>query len=204
MSGVLTPELKITAQIMGSGPRGEKGEQGSQGPIGITGEQGTQGLKGDVGDIGPKGDMGAQGPQGIQGIKGDQGDTGPQGQQGEIGPQGLQGIQGIQGDVGPQGIQGVKGEKGDPLAVTQTPLTLPTSGWAGTTPPYTQSVTVTGITNAKTMNFFPVYSATLATAISQQDAYNEISDIAVTDNTVTFKCFYSKPLVDLPILIKWV
>lgn len=201
MSGILKPELKITAQIMDSGPRGEKGEQGDQGPIGLTGPQGVQG---EQGEVGPKGDVGAQGPQGIQGIKGDVGNIGPQGIQGEIGSQGPQGIQGVQGPQGEQGPQGIQGLTGPPLAITKQPVMLVTASWVGTEPPYTQSVTVAGVNDQKSVNYYPVFSKVFATALLQDNDFNEITTIVVGDNVITFKCFYSKPVVDIPIMIEWV
>ena len=54
--------IEITAQVVGSGPRGEVGPQGPQGPQGLQGETGEQGLQGE---------QGIQGLQGEQGIQGD-------------------------------------------------------------------------------------------------------------------------------------
>ncbi len=56
--------IEITAQVVGSGPRGEVGPQG---PQGLQGEQGIQGLQGE------------QGIQGLQGEQGPKGDTGNDG-----------------------------------------------------------------------------------------------------------------------------
>lgn len=84
-------KTEITAQIVGTGPRGEKGEQGIQGPAG------------------EKGDPGLQGPQGLPGENGAQGEPGLQGPQGEQGLQGIQGPQGIKGDKGDDGYTPVKG-----------------------------------------------------------------------------------------------
>lgn len=89
--------IEITAQVVGSGPRGEIGPQGPQGL------QGEQGLKGD------KGDKGEQGIQGIQGVKGDKGDKGDTGEQGVQGIQGVQGEQGPKGDTGNDGYTPIKG-----------------------------------------------------------------------------------------------
>lgn len=75
-------KTEITAQIVGTGPRGEKGDPGIQGLPGENGAQGEPGLQGQQGEQGIKGDKGDQGLQGIQGpqgIKGDKGDTGDDG-----------------------------------------------------------------------------------------------------------------------------
>ncbi|MEL7659633.1 collagen-like protein [Acetobacterium wieringae] len=79
MSAALKPELKITAQITGIGPRGPKGEQGEPGytPIkDIDYFDGAQGEKGETGLTGPKGDPGIQGPQGVPGPAGQDGADG--------------------------------------------------------------------------------------------------------------------------------
>lgn len=112
MSAALKPELKITAQITGVGPRGPRGEQGEPGytPIkDIDYFDGAQGEKGETGLTGPKGDPGIQGIQGPPGEKGEQGIQGIQGEQGIKGDKGDQGLQGIQG---PQGIKGDTGDDG--------------------------------------------------------------------------------------------
>lgn len=156
MSAALKPELKITAQIIGSGPPGKNGEPGHA-PI-----------------------------KGVDYFDGEKGDPG------------YTPVKGV------DYFDGLKGDKGDPLAVTKNPSTLLVSGWVGTEPPYIQSVAAPGVMPGKSVNYYPVFSETFATALLQDDAFNEVTTIVVTPDIITFKCFYSKPLIDIPLMIEWV
>lgn len=82
---------------------GPTGPQGIQGLQGITG---AQGIQGSTGIQGPTGIQGQAGSQGSQGVTGPQGYIGPTGPQGYVGPTGLQGVIGV---TGPQGVQGPQG-----------------------------------------------------------------------------------------------
>ena len=79
-----------------------------------------------------------------------------------------------------------------------------TTTWSGSSAPYTQAVTVTGIDadDNNHTHITPVYSTTNATAILQKTAWNCISKAIVTDNTVTFTCFEDKPVTAIPIVIE--
>jgi hypothetical protein len=119
-----------------------EGGGGTPGPKGDKGDQGIQGPKGD------KGDTGDQGIQGIQGLKGDAGLDGLDGQDGIQGPKGDQGIQGIQGPKGDKGDPGLDGA-GASVSVQEEGVTV---GVPATSLNFVgDSVTVTGLTGAKTI-----------------------------------------------------
>jgi hypothetical protein len=77
-----------------------------------------------------------------------------------------------------------------------------TTTWEGTSPPYTQDVTVSGITASDVPFIFPVYSTTNATAILEKEAWNVIGGATTSANTITFTCFEEKPVTAIPIQIR--
>lgn len=65
--------------------------------------------------------------------------------------------------------------------------TLSTSGWTGTSAPYTQTVTVTGILASAPPPVIDVeLSATWSTALSEEEAWGLIKKITYADNSLTF------------------
>lgn len=80
--------------------------------------------------------------------------------------------------------------------------TLTAEGWSGTTAPYTQTASVTGIAEGDQPQIGPVYSATLATALLQQEAWNMVSKAVTAANSITFTCFTDKPATAIPVQIK--
>lgn len=82
-----------------------------------------------------------------------------------------------------------------------TSVTISTA-WAGTVAPYTQDVTVTGMTADDEPHIMPVYSETLATAQAQEDAYSMISKAVSGTNKITFTCHFTKPTTAIPIEVE--
>ena len=82
-----------------------------------------------------------------------------------------------------------------------TSLTI-TATWTGTSAPYTQDVTVTGMTANDEPHIMPVYSTTLATAQAQEIAYGMISKAVSGTNKITFTCNFSKPTTAIPIEVE--
>lgn len=76
--------------------------------------------------------------------------------------------------------------------------------WIGTEAPYTQEVSVTGITANHNPIISPVYSATNATAILEKTAWNLIGKAVTGAGIITFTCFEEKPVTAIPIQIKGV
>lgn len=121
------------------------------------------------------------------------------------GEQGIQGIQGIQGTAGTNGTNGVgvpTGGTTDQALVktsatdyatgwadisTERTATLATGSWSGASAPYSQAVTITGVTTAgKPPIIDVVLSDTYATAQLELAAYGLVYRFKVTgDNTVT-------------------
>lgn len=74
--------------------------------------------------------------------------------------------------------------------------------WTGSSAPYTQDVTVTGITADDEPHIMPNYSTTNATAIAQKEAWAMVCDGTAGANKITFTCFEDKPTTAIPIQIE--
>ncbi|AFA50222.1 hypothetical protein [Acetobacterium woodii] len=68
---------------------------------------------------------------------------------------------------------------------------IPTTGWSGTAP-YSVAVTVSGLTDSRP-DINPIYSATLETALLEKEAWNTISYIDCTTDTMTVTCLEEIP-----------
>ena len=77
-----------------------------------------------------------------------------------------------------------------------------TTSWTGSSAPYTQNVTVSGILATDCPHITPVYSSTLSTALGQKEAWSMVSKAETSANTITFTCFEEKPTTAIPIQIE--
>ena len=77
-----------------------------------------------------------------------------------------------------------------------------TTTWKGSTAPYTQSVTVSGILSTDYPHITPVYSTTNSTAIAQKEAWAKVSEAVAESGKITFTCFEEKPTTAIPIQIE--
>ena len=74
--------------------------------------------------------------------------------------------------------------------------------WTGNAAPYTQSISVNGILSTDAPHITPVYSSTLETALSEEDAWAMISKAETSDGTITFTCFKDHPTISISIQIE--
>ncbi len=74
---------------------------------------------------------------------------------------------------------------------------IPTTGWSSTAP-YSVSVTVSGLTDSRP-DINPIYSATLETALLEKEAWNTISYIDCTTDTMTVTCLEEIPTIEINI-----
>lgn len=79
-------------------------------------------------------------------------------------------------------------------------ITLTTAGWIGSGP-YTQVVTVSGITSTMTPFISPVFSTSNSTAVEQKISWNRVSKAVTGSGTITFTCFETKPSADLTLQV---
>lgn len=74
--------------------------------------------------------------------------------------------------------------------------------WTGTSAPYTQTVSVAGITNTDTPIVDVVLSSNTETALAQLEAWGCVSKIETATNSITVTCLEDKPETSIPIVLK--
>jgi len=82
-------------------------------------------------------------------------------------------------------------------------VTLSTA-WSGTSAPYTQVVTVSGVTANDEPIISPIYSSTLATALLEKDAWSMVNKAVTGTDSITFTCFEDKPVTAITVQVKGV
>ena len=82
---------------------------------------------------------------------------------------------------------------------TELTAVLSASAWAGSSAPYTQTVAVNGIREDDDPDYWPVYSGTNETRISQKEAFAKLDYLTTSDGTITVTCFEEKPEADVTI-----
>lgn len=79
--------------------------------------------------------------------------------------------------------------------------TLTVAGWTGSAP-YVQSVTITGLTDAKKAMAYPVYGSDTPANIALKEACGMVSFASRDGGVLTFTCLEDKPTVDIPITVE--
>lgn len=82
-------------------------------------------------------------------------------------------------------------------------VTVPASGWS-TSVPYTQTVSVSGLTAAMDvmLGLNITGSPSAASVAGWKKALGMIDEGTTANGTITFKCYSKKPVVDIPVFIK--
>lgn len=84
-----------------------------------------------------------------------------------------------------------------------TNITLTTT-WVGTTAPFTQVITVSGVTSNDVPIISPIYSSTNTTAILEKIAWSKVGKATTGNNSITFTCFEEKPITAINLQVKGV
>ena len=79
--------------------------------------------------------------------------------------------------------------------------TLLASGWSNSVP-YTQTVSVNGITASLNPRIDISISSTVETGIAEETAWGYITKATTATNSITFYCYQNKPTVDLNVMIE--
>jgi hypothetical protein len=81
---------------------------------------------------------------------------------------------------------------------TSASVTLPASGWTGTSAPFSITVAVTGVTTTSNQELLPAAAITLTQLQVLQSA--NIIGYSQTTNSVTLRAWGQKPTVDIPVV----
>ena len=74
--------------------------------------------------------------------------------------------------------------------------------WAGSSAPYTQTVSIEGILASDMPHVFPVYSAGISSARAEKSAWARVSDAEAEAGGIKFSCFEEKPSTSISIQIE--
>ena len=110
-------------------------------------------------------------------------------------------VQGIQTDITSleQQVTTLQSSKASTFTLSAT---LTAAGWTGDAAPYTQTVTVTGITAAMNPLVDVVLSDDTETALAQLEGWGYVSSIVTGAGNITARCLEDKPTVDIEIQLK--
>lgn len=87
------------------------------------------------------------------------------------------------------------------LGTVSVSATLTVAGWTGSAP-YVQSVTITGMTDAKKAMAYPVYGSDTPTNVALKEACGMVSFASRDGSVMTFTCLEDKPTVSIPITVE--
>lgn len=79
--------------------------------------------------------------------------------------------------------------------------TLTATGWSASAP-YTQSVTVSGLTDTKRAMAYPVYGSNMDINLALKEACGMVSFASRSGSVLTFTCLEDKPTVNIPITVE--
>lgn len=77
--------------------------------------------------------------------------------------------------------------------------TLLSSGWSGSSAPYTQTVSVSGILSTDKVFADVVLDSSTSTALDQSRQWAFVSQMTTSNGSITAKCLEYKPEINLPI-----
>lgn len=79
---------------------------------------------------------------------------------------------------------------------------LSLAGWAGDSPPYSQTVNIPGILESDMPHIFPMYSMNAATALTEKEAWLQVGSGIAGDGFITFYCYEQKPEATISIQVE--
>jgi hypothetical protein len=88
------------------------------------------------------------------------------------------------------------------LAGNSASVTLLASGWTGDSAPYTQTVTVAGLTDGRRVMVYPEYGDDYDANVSMQEACGCLSYAKREGQNVTITCLEDKPAVDIAVIVE--
>lgn len=90
------------------------------------------------------------------------------------------------------------------ISTTKTDLTCTAlaTDWVGVSAPYTQTITVNGLTSSLNPVIDVVISNTVQTGLEEQKQWGYITKATTGTNSLTLSCYKNKPTIDLNIMIE--
>lgn len=90
------------------------------------------------------------------------------------------------------------------ISTTKTDLTCTAlaADWVGASAPYTQTITVNGLTSSLNPVIDVVISSTVQTGLEEQKQWGYITKATTGTNSLTLSCYENKPTIDLNIMIE--
>lgn len=84
---------------------------------------------------------------------------------------------------------------------TAVSVTIPASGWTGSGP-YTQTITVSGLTDGRRCMVYPAYGDDAAANLAMREACGCLSYAKREGQNVTITCLEDKPAVDIAVIVE--
>ena len=84
---------------------------------------------------------------------------------------------------------------------TAVSVTIPAAGWAGSGP-YTQTITVAGLTDGRRCRVYPAYGDDTAANLAMREACGCLSYAKREGQHVTFTCLEDKPETDIAVIVE--
>lgn len=100
-------------------------------------------------------------------------------------------------------VMGLTEALGNKATMNTFTITLSSSGWSGdgTTTPYTQQISVSGILSTDNIFISIIPSSTYVTAIDQYNQFQYISYTTPLNGAIKITCLIRKPTIALPIKV---
>lgn len=90
----------------------------------------------------------------------------------------------------------------DGRATTTVTATLAAASWVGDSAPYTQTITVSGLTDGRLCRVYPVFGDDVETNLAMQEACACVSYVKRDGQNVTFTCLEDKPEIDIGVMVE--
>lgn len=105
--------------------------------------------------------------------------------------------------LGTGGISGIVSSIGNAAAAKYIKKTLPAAAWiASETAGFVQTVTVSGLTDAKKCRVYPAIPATLEAKLAQAEETPKIKAANRSGDAVTFEAWEDAPSIDIPVIVE--
>ena len=88
------------------------------------------------------------------------------------------------------------------ISTAAVTLSLPASGWAGDSAPYTQTVTMNSLEDFRRVMVYPAYGDNIDTNLAMREACRCVSYSKRDGQNITFTCLEDKPEADIAVIVE--